>query len=89
MNTEPTRIGGYVTLLITTALALFVAYGGNVSQEQREAILGFVGALVIIFPIMIEFIRSKVFAPATVERIETEAAITGQITPDLTPPAGD
>lgn len=88
MNTEPTRIAGYVTLLLTTAIALFVAFGGNVSEEQKQAILGFAGALVIVLPLLIEFIRSRVFSPATVARIEQNAAITGQITPNLTPPTG-
>jgi hypothetical protein len=88
VNTEPARIGGYVTLFITTAIALFVAFGGFVTQDQKEAILGFAGALVVIIPVLVEFIRSRVYAPATVDRLVSNAAITGNVPRDMSPPRG-
>lgn len=66
LQTEPVRVTEFVIALI----ALLVAFGAPIQPEQRDAIIGFVVALIPFF----EFIRSKVFAPATVERLEAEAA---------------
>jgi apolipoprotein N-acyltransferase len=89
MNTEPTRITGYVTLFITTLVALIVAFfPGFVTDAQRDAILACAVTLVPIGIFMIEFIRSKVYSPATADRLVANAAVTGQVPMDMTPPRG-
>jgi precorrin-3B methylase len=80
MDREPALIVG----LITAAIALAVAFGAPISDDQREAIIGFTVALIPVFVI----VRQLVFAPATVEKIEAQAAITGRVSPHLTPPQG-
>ena len=82
MDTEPTRITGYVTLFITTLVALIVAFApGFVTDAQRDAIIAFAVALVPIGIFLVEFLRSKVYAPATVDRLVTNAAITQRVPP--------
>lgn len=81
MRNEPALIVGAVTAVI----ALLVAFGAPVTNEQKEAIIA---AVIALIPVILA-IRQSVFAPATVEKIEKQAAISGKISPDLKPPAGN
>ncbi len=81
MRNEPALIIGAVTAII----ALAIAFGAPVTQQQQESI---VGAVIALIPVVLA-IRQSVFAPATVERIEAQAARTGHISPELTPPQGN
>jgi hypothetical protein len=80
MDREPALIVG----LVTAAIALGVAFGAPITEDQKNAIIGFTVALIPVFVI----VRQLVFAPATVERIELQAAVTGRVSPDLEPPQG-
>lgn len=80
MRTEPTLILSAVAAII----GLLIAFGAPITEDQRQAVLVCVGALI---PLAIA-IRQSVFAPATVETIATEAAITRQVPADLKPPSG-
>ncbi len=80
MDREPALIIGLVTAII----ALAVAFGAPVTQQQQEAIIG---AVIALIPVILA-IRQSVFAPATVARLEAEAAATGYVSKELTPPQG-
>lgn len=57
MKSEPAALTNGIIALVTAALALLVAFGVDVTQEQSAAILGFVAAVVAFAGF---FIRSKV-----------------------------
>lgn len=80
IRTEPAVVVGAATAIV----GLLIAFGAPISEQQKEAVISCVIALI---PVII-MIRQLVFAPATVEKLEQQAAVTGQVTPDLKPPAG-
>lgn len=69
MQVEPVL----VTQLVAAILALAVAFGVPVTDEQRQAILQVVGIVVSIFLGGAVIARSKAWAPASVERATAEA----------------
>ncbi len=81
MDREPTLIIGAATALI----ALAIAFGAPVTEQQKESIIG---AVIALIPVVLA-IRQSVFSPATTARIEATAARTGHISPELTPPKGN
>lgn len=64
MSNEPTRIVGYVTTLAGFLIGVAVAFGANIDEAQRNAILSAVGAMVPVAIFMVEMIRSRVVSPA-------------------------
>lgn len=81
-QTEPARLVGSITAGVTAVIALLVAYGFDISQEQQVAILGVVAVLAPIVAALIT--REQVYSPATTARIANEAAVTGDAT--ISPP---
>lgn len=77
---EPAVIIGAVTAVI----ALAYAFGAPITQEQQEAIIG---AVVALIP-MIALIRQVVYSPATVQKEVVKAAATGEVPQNMSPPAG-
>lgn len=71
MTKEPAAIVGSITAAVAAIIALLVAFGANVSDEQAQAVLGVVAVLA---PAIAAFvIRQNVFASKTVDRVETAA----------------
>lgn len=69
--TEPLITVGTITALVTTGLALLVAFGIPVSDDRQAAILGVIG---VVAPLVVMAIgRARVFAPATVRRMIAQA----------------
>lgn len=67
MQTEPARIIGLVSAAVASILALLIAFGVGLSEEQVAAVLGVIaGAGPLVTALVI---RGKVYAPATVKRI--------------------
>ncbi len=68
MQKEPAFI---ISAVVTSLIALYVAFGGNLNDVQKESILEFVA---IVGPILAGLvIRSKVVSPDTAERIVASA----------------
>lgn len=65
MSTEPTRIIGYVTTAVTALIGLLVAFGVDISDEQKNALLTAIGAFVPVAIVMVELIRNFVVSPAS------------------------
>lgn len=63
MASEPTRTIGYITTAIGAIITLLIAFGADISDPQRNAILAAVGSVVPIVIIMIELIRKNVVSP--------------------------
>lgn len=57
MSNEPVTIGGVILGLVTATLALLMAFGLELSQDQVAAILGFTTALIAVVTFIV---RSKV-----------------------------
>lgn len=84
-KTEPAGLVGTITAGVTAVLALLVAYGFDVSQEQQVAILGVVA---VIAPVIAAIVtRSRVYSPSTTQTLANEAAVTGNAT--IAPPPGN
>jgi hypothetical protein len=88
-STEPAQIVGYITSAATAVIALLVAFGMDITKEQTAAILGVVAVVAPIVAALV--IRSKVYAPASVEKIAEEQYAAGvpptEPQPDVPPPA--
>ena len=83
MDKEPAAIVGTITAVVTAAIALLVAFGVNLTDEQQKAILAMVAAVAPVAAALI--IRGRVYAPATTQALVDDAAATG--TPaDVDPP---
>lgn len=82
MKEEASISVGSITAAVTAVLALLVAYGFDVSEEQQTAILGVVAVLA---PVIVGIVtRSKVYSEATATKAVNKAAATGDA--DLAPP---
>ncbi len=65
--TEPLFTVGSITALVTAVLALVVAFGLPVSDDQQTAILGVVA---VAAPLVVAAVgRGRVWSPATVARL--------------------
>lgn len=83
MDREPAVIISTLTAAATAILALLVAYGFDVSDQQQQAILGVVA---VAAPIIAGIVtRSSVWAPASVEAVKQDAYRAGL--DDATDPA--
>lgn len=66
MYKEPAAIVGAATGVVTAVLAIVVAFGVDLSDDQQKAILGIVAAVAPIVAGIV--IRGKVFSPATYDQ---------------------
>lgn len=87
-NTKPVPTGimkeeaaisvGSITAAVTAVLALLVAYGFDISQEQQTALLGVVAVLA---PVIVGIVtRSKVYSEASAQKIANSSATTQDAT---------
>lgn len=67
MKSEPSVIVGTVTAFVTALIGLLVAFGLDITEDQKNAILGMTAVLAPIIAAVI--IRGKVFSPATVDQM--------------------
>lgn len=64
---EPLISVGTITAVVTAILALLVAFGLNLSDDQQAAVLGFIA---VAAPVAVALAaRGKVYAPATVAQM--------------------
>lgn len=83
MQTEPLITIGSITGIVAAVIALLVAFNVSITEAQTTAILGVVA---VVAPFIVAFVgRGKVFAPATVKRIEQKAYTEGLAVPRATP----
>ena len=65
VKNEPVALQGAVTGLVLAVLAVLVAFGVDLTQDQQVAILGLVAALIVVWSY---FTRKKTYGPETVKR---------------------
>lgn len=81
-QTEPAALVATITGAVTAGIALLVAYGFDISNEQQVAILGVVAVLAPVIAGIVT--RGKVYSPASAQKAANEAAVTGNAT--IAPP---
>lgn len=79
METEPSVIVGSLTAAATAVIALVVAFGADLTQDQQSALLGVVAVAAPIIASIV--IRGKVWSPESAQREVDRAAATGQPRP--------
>lgn len=74
MNTQPTLI----VETLRAFLILLTTFGVAINAEQQGALILFAGAMVALVSAALAFYnRSKVYAPASVQKVADRAAATG------------
>ncbi len=84
MATEPATIVGTITAAATAIIALLVAFGLDLSDEQQQAILGVVAVAAPVIAAVV--IRGKVVSPKTAQELTNSSAKTGVAADVATPP---
>lgn len=83
-KTEPAVSTASITGAVTAVIALLVAYGFDISEDQQVAILGVVAVLAPVIAGIVT--RYQVFSPSSAQKAVNSAAATGDAT--LPPPPG-
>jgi hypothetical protein len=88
LKTEAAQIVAYITSAVSAGIALFVAFGPDLTDDQTAAILG---ATAVLAPIIAGLItRSQVYSQASVEGIANQQYIAGtpptEAQPEIPPP---
>lgn len=78
MRREPAAVIGTITAIVTALLALAVAFGVDLSEEQRSAILALVATVAPIAAALL--IRRSVWSPASHEDAVTAAHFAAEST---------
>ncbi len=85
MNSEPAVITTSIVALVTAGLALITAFGGDITQDQSAAVLGFVSALIALSgPVIRQFVFSKDTTQQLVNKAE-EAGLKDAPAPVVQP----
>ena len=91
MQKEPAITVATVTAFVTAVIGLLVAFGLDISTEQRDAILGVIGPAFVVILALGPIVRQFVFSPATVEKIAADQYAAGvpptDDVPNVPPPA--
>ena len=74
MDVEPVLVSN----LVAAAIAVAVAFGAPITQEQQQAVLGLVAVIVAIFFGGAVVARNRVYSPATMRNIVHEVEETQQ-----------
>lgn len=85
MQKEPAITVATVTAFVTAIIGLLVAFGVDVSEDQRNAILGVIGPAFLIILAIGPIIRQFVYAPKSVKKIANDQYEAGLPPPDPQP----
>ena len=77
-KTEPATLVGMITALVSAVIALAVAYGVDIDDSQSTAIMGLIAVLAPIIAAIVT--RSRVYSPASTQKVANDAAQTGDAT---------
>lgn len=92
LEREPAITVATVTAFVTAIIGLLVAFGIDISTEQRDAIIGVIGPAFIVILAIGPIVRQFVYAPKTTERLVTDAYKAGtpptQPKPEVPSPPG-
>lgn len=73
---EPAALVGTITAFVAALISLLVAFGLDLTPEQRDALLGLTAVLAPIIAAIV--IRSKVWSPASTQAVADQAAQSGR-----------
>lgn len=75
LRTEPAVVISTVTGALTTLIGIGLAFGLDISDAQRNALLGSVAPLVGVIFLMGPVIRTFVYSPASTEKLVESATV--------------
>lgn len=78
MDKEPALYVGAITAFLTTAIGLGAAFGLDISEEQRNAVISCVAPTVGLIILMAAIIRQLVWSPSSVQKLKDAAYERGQ-----------
>jgi hypothetical protein len=78
LKSEPAVIVSTVTALLTALIGFGAAFGLDVSEDQRNAIIGVVAPAVAVIALVGPIIRGFVYSPASTEKLVDAAHQTGE-----------
>jgi hypothetical protein len=73
MDSEPTRLIGYISAAAAALITVAVAFGANIDDDQRNALLTATAACAPVVVFAVELIRSKVTPVDRADKKITEA----------------
>ncbi len=77
LNGEPVRVAGILTNLLLSVLTLGAAFGLDISDDQRAALLGSIVPVVVAVQFLFEMARAKVTPVGTaMNRIDQAYSVT-------------
>lgn len=81
MNDDPSALWGSVVTTVGATVALLVAFGVELTDQQVQAVLGVFAAVGPLVTALL--IRRTAWRPSSVRRAVAEAAARGEFPPDL------
>lgn len=81
MTDDPSALWGSIAATVGALLALFVAFGVDLTEDQITAILGLFSAVGPLVTALL--IARRAWKPSSVKRAVAEAAGRGEVPPDL------
>jgi hypothetical protein len=83
MKSEPATILSVITAVITAGIGLAVAFGADITDEQRNAMLAAGGALVPVIALLGPVIRQFVVSPQTAAEAVIRAKLDVSPAPEV------
>ena len=77
MTREPAVIISTLTAFLTAAIGLGLSFGLNISQEQQDAMLRMLAAMVALIALLGPVIRQFVFSPRSTQQLVNKAEEAG------------
>lgn len=91
LQREPAITVSTVTAFVTAVIGLLIAFGMDISEDQRNAILGVIGPAFVVILALGPIVRQFVYAPKTVKQIANQQYDAGkpptESQPEVPPPA--
>lgn len=88
LQKEPAVVISTVVAALTQLFLVMDVFGWELTPGLREDVIGGVQPIVMIVFLLGPVIRQFVFAPATVRKEVEQAAVTGEVPPNIEPPQG-
>jgi argininosuccinate lyase len=77
MTKEPAVIISTLTAFLTAAIGFCLAFGLDISEEQQDAVIKMVAAMVTTIAVLGPVIRQFVFSPKTTQQLVNKAEEAG------------
>jgi hypothetical protein len=89
VKSEPASLISIITAFLVAVIGLGAAFGLDISEEQRNAVIAVVAPAAGVIALLGPIIRQYVFAPDTVEGVNDKAyakGVAGEVKPTVQGP---